>query len=214
VIGNPDLKPEHGTNADLGFLYTPSIEGWGWLSKLRVESALFLSDVDDLIVFVQNSQRTAVPRNVASTRTWGVELGVTALLAEQIGVALAYTYQDARDLSGIPGRDGNQIPGQPADDLYLRVDWLNGVAQPYYELSFLAQDYLDQANFLLVPARAIQTAGISVPLPRWSLEATVEVRNFTDNQVEDVAGYPLPGISVFGSLRWRWNAAQAAADAT
>ena len=206
VIGNPNLKPETGVNADVGFLYSPSTDGWGPLSKLRVESALFLSEVDDLIVYVQNSQRTAIPRNVASTRTWGLELGATALLYEQIGVALAYTYQDARDLSGIAGRDGNQIPGQPANDLYLRVDWLNGIAQPYYELAFLARNYLDQANFLVVPARAVQTAGLSVPLPRWGLEATLEVRNFTDNQVEDVAGYPLPGISVFGSLRWRWRA--------
>jgi iron complex outermembrane receptor protein len=205
VIGNPNLKPETGVNADVGFLYTPSTDGWGPLDKLRVESALFLSEVDDLIVFVQNSQRTSVPRNVASTRTWGIELGVTALLWEQIGVAIAYTHQDARDLSGIPGRDGNQIPGQPANDLYLRIDWLNGIAQPYYELAFLADNYLDQANFLLVPARAIQTTGLTVPLPRWGLEATVEVRNFTNNQVEDVAGYPLPGISVFGSLRWRWS---------
>lgn len=210
VIGNPDLKPEQGVNADLGFLYTPSTDGWGPLDALRVESALFLSEIDDLIVFVQNSQRTSVPRNVASTRTWGLELGATALLWREWGVAIAYTHQDARDLSGIPGRDGNQIPGQPADDLYLRLDWLNGIAQPYYELSFLADNYLDQANFLRVPARAVQTAGLTVPLPRWALEATVEVRNFTDNQVEDVAGYPLPGISVFGSLRWRWRSTPAA----
>jgi len=208
VIGNPDLQPEHGVNADVGFVYTPSTESWGPLSKLRVESALFLSEVDDLIVFVQNSQRTAIPRNVASTRTWGVEFGVTALLFEQLGVAIAYTHQDARDESDIPGRDGNQIPGQPADDLYLRVDWLNDVARPYYELSFLADNYLDQANFLRVPARVIQTTGITVPFASYGLEATVEVRNFTDNQVEDVAGYPLPGISVFGSLRWRWSAPQ------
>lgn len=210
VIGNPNLKPETGINADIGFAYTPITDGSGPIDRLRVESALFLSEVDDLIVFVQNSQRTAIPRNVASTRTWGLELGVTTLLWQQIGLALAYTYQDARDLSGIPGRDGNQIPGQPADDLYVRADWLNGIAQPYYELAFLADNYLDQANFLRVPARAVQTAGLTVPLPRWALEATVEVRNFTDNQVEDVAGYPLPGISVFGSLRWRWQSTPAA----
>lgn len=205
VIGNPDLEPEHGVNSDVGFVYTPPTTGWAPLTRLRVEGALFLSEIDDLIVFVQNSQRTSIPRNVASTRTWGLELGVTALLWEQLGIALAYTHQDARDESDIPGRGGNQIPGQPADDLYLRIEWLNGCAQPYYELSFLADNYLDQANFLLVPARAIQTAGITVPLPRFALEANLEVRNFTDNQVEDVAGYPLPGISVFGSLRWRWS---------
>jgi outer membrane cobalamin receptor len=205
VIGNPDLKPEEGLNADLGFTYAPG--PLGFVGGLRIEAALFYSQIDDLIVFVQNSQRTAVPRNVARTRTWGLELGVAATLWERIGLALAYTHQDPRDESNIPGRDGNQIPGQPADDLYLRIDWLGLCVRPYYELSFLTEDYLDQANFLLVPARAIQTTGITIPFDRWSLEANVEVRNFTDNQVEDVAGYPLPGLSVFGSLRWLWSAA-------
>lgn len=203
VIGNPDLQPEKGLNADLGLTYAPA--PIGPVRGLRLELALFYAQVDDLIVFVQNSQRTAIPRNVAKTLTWGLELGATATLWEQIGLSIAYTHQDPRDESDIPGRDGNQIPGQPADDLYFRVDWLNPYARPYYELSFLADNYLDQANFLRVPARAIQTAGINIPFERYGLEANVEVANFTDNQVEDVAGYPLPGISVFGSLRWRWS---------
>ena len=42
-------------------------------------------------------------------------------------------------------------------------------------------------------------------LARIPLVATLEVRNVTDNQVEDVAGYPLPGRAVFGTLRWSWE---------
>ena len=66
-------------------------------------------------------------------------------------------------------------------------------------------------------ARATHTLGIEAdvaaigrrfdvaPLARTPLVATLEVRNFTDNQVEDVAGYPLPGRAVFGSVRWSWE---------
>src|SRR5262249_832590 len=35
VIGNPDLKPEHGVNADVGFVYTP-VTASGLLSGLRI----------------------------------------------------------------------------------------------------------------------------------------------------------------------------------
>ena len=87
----------------------------------------------------------------------------------------------------------------------------------FYELSFVAENFLDQANFLVVNARAIHTLGIeadvaaigrrvrSDALARVPLVATFEVRNFTDNQVEDVAGYPLPGRAFFGSVRWAWQ---------
>jgi len=55
TIGNPDLLPERGINADagLGYLFT----GQGPLSMLRAGAAWFGSWSDDLISYVQNSCR-------------------------------------------------------------------------------------------------------------------------------------------------------------
>lgn len=215
ILGNPTLQPEHGVNADLGVV--ASRARFGWLSGLRLEAVGFVSVVDDLIVLVQNSQRTAVFRNVDRAQTVGAELAAAAVVADHFHLSLNYTYQDARDESGIPARDGNQLPGRPRHELYHRVEYRRDEGRLFYELSFIGENFLDQANFLVVNARAISTIGVEADvaalgrrfgnarLAGLPLVATLEVRNFTDNQVEDVAGYPLPGIGVFGAVRWSWQ---------
>ena len=47
--------------------------------------------------------------------------------------------------------------------------------------------------------RRLHTAGFTVPVGRLPLDLTFEVKNITDEQVEDVMGYPLPGRSVYGT---------------
>jgi outer membrane receptor protein involved in Fe transport len=223
ILGNPDLKPERGLNADFGFVATR--ERLGPARKLRLEAVGFVSVVDDLIVLVQNSQRTSIFRNVDRAETVGAEIAANATVGEHLGFALSYTYEDARDESGIPARDGNVLPGRPRHDLYHRVEYRRDEGRLFYELNFIAENFLDQANFLVVPARAISTIGVDVDLAalgrrfgsdalaRVPLVATFEVRNFTDNQVEDVAGYPLPGRAFFASVRWAWEGRGAAPGA-
>ena len=215
ILGNPTLDPEHGLNADLGVVLVR--DRLGRARRLRLEAVGFVSIVDDLIVLVQNSQRTSIFRNVDRARTVGMELAASAELFDRVGLTLNYTFQDARDESGIPARDGNQLPGRPRHELYHRTEYRWDEARLFYELSFLAENYLDQANFLLVNARAIHTFGVEADLAalgrRWRrdalarvpLVATFEVRNATDNQIEDVAGYPLPGRAFFGTVRWAWD---------
>jgi iron complex outermembrane receptor protein len=216
ILGNPELDPERGVNADLGFVVERPRLG-AYLTGLRLEAVGFVSVVDDLIVLVQNSQRTSIFRNVDRARTVGAEIAAGATLGEHVRLSVNYTYQDARDESGIPARDGNQLPGRPRHDLYHRAEYRRAEGRLFYELSFVAENFLDQANFLVVNARATHTLGVeadvaalgrrfgSAALARVPLVATLEVRNFTDNQVEDVAGYPLPGRAVFGTVRWSWE---------
>jgi iron complex outermembrane receptor protein len=203
VIGNPNLKPEKGVNADMGVAFTH--DGIGPISHVRAEAIGFVSFVDDQIVLVQNSQRTAVPRNVASARVLGTEATLALDAYEHVHFSFNYTFQDARDESGIPARDGNHLPGRPEHSLYLRSEYHIGPAQLFYELDFLASNFLDQANFREVASRTVHTIGVTSRLPWPAFEVSLELRNLTDNQIEDIGGFPLPGRSVFGSIRWHWQ---------
>jgi len=202
VVGNPGLDPERGVNADIGFVAETGV--LGPVGRSRLEVAGFYSDVDDQIVLVQNSQRTSVPRNVGSAQVLGLEVSGRMRAWERFALSVNYTLQDARDESGIPGRDGNKLPGRPKHEVYARTDVDIGPVRPFYELNFIAENFLDQANFREVSSRTIHTAGLHFDVPKLPLELTFEARNLGDEQIEDVAGFPLPGRSYFGTLAWRW----------
>lgn len=205
ILGNPNLSPEKGWNVDVGAdAQAPS---WGPIDGLRAEAAFFWRDVDDLILFIQNSQRTSIPQNVGSAQIWGIELAAAFEAWERVGLTANYTYQDPTDRSGAPSRNGKQLPGIPKNEAYLRIDYHAWDFVPFYELTFTAGNFVDPANLVKIPSRLIHTLGGRYELPWLPLSLTFEARNITDNQIEDVAGFPLPGLSFFGTVAYRWNGA-------
>jgi len=201
VLGNPNLKPEQGVNVDVGFEARPL--DYGFLTRSRGEAVFFWRSVDDLIVLEQNSQQRSIFRNLASAEILGVELSAATVLWENLGVTANYTYQDARDESG-GAADGNQIPGLPRNEGYARIDWDRWDAVPFYELIFASGNFVDTRNLREIPSRTVHTLGLRYTLPRTPLTLTFEALNITNNQIEDVAGFPLPGLSFFGTVAYRW----------
>lgn len=144
VVGNPLLLPEQGLNADAGVQWSlapgaePSPSGAvllaSFIPQLRLEVVGFAQATQDLILFVQNSQNTLKPQNIAASRSIGQE--ITASLTWQLGtvpqfspplshaqlhVQAAYTHLLALDDSGIPSQQGKQLPGRPEHALSLMV---------------------------------------------------------------------------------------------
>lgn len=205
IVGNPDLTPETGWNIDVGI--DAQARSWGPLDRVRTEAVFFWRDVDDLILLIQNSQRTSVPRNISGARIWGIELQTAFEAWERVGFSANYTYQDTRDESAAPSRNGKQLPGIPQNEAYLRVDYHPWDLVPFYELSFASDNFLDPANLIEVPSRLIHSLGLRYDIPWTPLTLTFEARNITNNQIEDVAGFPLPGRSFFGTVAYRWTGA-------
>lgn len=205
ITGNPGLRPETGLNLDFGFI--ARLPDLAFFEKIDVEAAFFYSDIDDLIVLVRTAQDRSVPQNIGRAETLGAEVALRAVAWESLQLTANYTWQDARDRSGATGLDGNQLPGRPRDDLYLRVSYREFDLQPFYELNFIAANYLRRANRPedRVDARALHSLGLAWTMPWTPLTATFEVRNLTDNQTEDVSGFPLPGRTFLGTLHWAWE---------
>ena len=63
--------------------------------------------------------------------------------------------------------------------------------------------YLDPANLLPIRIREIHNIGISAFFEK-KFSATFEVKNISDNRVEDTTGYPLPGRSYFLTMMWNF----------
>jgi outer membrane receptor protein involved in Fe transport len=205
ITGNPSLQPEEGLSLDVGFVW--GMSDLAFLNRITAEAAFFYSDIDEMIVLVRTAQDRSVPQNVGRAVTLGTELAVRATLFDHLHLTTNYTWQDARDRSGATGIDGNQLPGRPRDDVYFRASYQRGGWEPFYELNFLAGNYLKRANRPedKVDARALHSLGLSWMLPWTPLTATFEVRNLTDDQTEDVSGFPLPGRTFLGTLHWSWE---------
>jgi len=200
VNGNARLRPEEGLNRDIGFRLQP-----GPLSvfdETTLEYAYFNNDATDLIVFVQNSAQVFVPLNLGAARLRGHEVSAHTVLLRHLGLDFNYTQQDTTNLTQDPNYWQRQLPGRPANEWYARVQLFNDMAKLSYELSISDGNFTDQANLQPIPARDVHTLGVSYTPFRW-LTLSIEARNITDNAVRDLAGFPLPGLSFFGTVQGR-----------
>ena len=97
LIGNPDLRPERGNNADLAL--------WIDVSRLTSRTGIFAAWVDDLIRWQSSSWGQARAGNLAQARIWGVE--------QEVRVVLGRSRQDGR-AGDVPERHRRQRrPGHP-----------------------------------------------------------------------------------------------------
>jgi outer membrane cobalamin receptor len=208
VIGNPGLQPEHGVNRDLGFVWSGAGQAAPW-ARQRIAVSVFHNDARDLIAFVRNSQRTAVPLNIGAAEIQGLEveaeLGVPGVVTWQAN----YTRLLTRDRTNTRYAAGKQLPGRPGHEAAVRIGFgAAGRSAPGappvfgYTIAALAEDYLDRANRDRVPSRVLQGvfANLALHWPARAALLSARVDNLTNEQVFDLAGWPLPGRTLTVSL--------------
>jgi iron complex outermembrane receptor protein len=202
VTGNAELAPESGVNRDIGAVV--SLPRAGLARSLLIEVSYFDNDVDDLILFFPNSQQTSKPTNIGAARLRGWEMSAHAMLRENTELTASYTYLDAEDTSDIPYYRGNALPSRPAHDVGASLSHTWRALRATYEGHYLSANYLDRANLRETPARGLHALALSWRTPIEGVSLTLEGRNLTDERAVDVAGFPLPGRSVYSTLGYRY----------
>jgi iron complex outermembrane receptor protein len=201
VIGNPSLVPEKSWNRDVGLRWRiPQLPG---IARGQVEYAYFDNEVQNLVVFVQRSAAVFRPENVGRARLRGHEVGGQLRILGMLEVEANYTSQDAENRSRVFSGIylGKQLPGRPRHELYVRLGLNYRRLEWFYEFNQIAGNALDLANFQRLPARNVHGSGIAWRLDD-NLRLLFHVRNFTDDQIADVGGFPLPGRSWFATVSW------------
>jgi len=152
---------------------------------------------------VQNSQTTARAENIGAASITGHELSWSATAWRHLRLYGNYTFQDSQDTSATFSR-GNVLPGRPRHELHQAFELFAEVGKLVYDFEYIAQNFLDRANFFVIDNRLLHNLSLTV-LP-WDkrLKLTFEVKNITDNQVADFRGFPLPGRSFFGTVEGRF----------
>ena len=128
-----------------------------------------------------------------------------------------YTHQRALDASDDPNLHGNQLPYRPANEAYARVEVPWSPARPlplgalgprlwpgrvFVDVDLMAGNFLDVANTEFVSSRIYLGLGLDVVLPWHGVRLSWEAKNLTNDQTEDVAGFPLPGRAFFATVSY------------
>ncbi|MFM2246454.1 MAG: hypothetical protein RL071_2528, partial [Pseudomonadota bacterium] len=178
AIGNPRLRPEQGLHWDVGGRLAlparPAVQA-------ELELLHFWSAVNDQIIYIQNSQNTAVPINFGETWTQGLELGAGGAwgIGGPAGAApvtlelrTAATWTTSRNLSPQPELANNQLPRVPSAQLYqesglqLGARWRLG-----HSYTRVSGNHWDATNFYLSPPRALHGAFLRWSAPLGAAEA-------------------------------------------
>jgi outer membrane receptor protein involved in Fe transport len=220
-VGNEGLQAERGLVADGGFV----IDASGAAGEIYAHAAGFWVRSRELIQWI-SAGTVARPENVAAARVRGFEGSVSLRSpADALELMVHYTLIDAADRSGDPTRQGHALPGRPRHDLFVRgsFGWVfhpRGTSfEPRigYTVELVARTFLDPSGRYVLPPRALQAIGIEGHVAG-RVHLAFEVRNLLDVRtasvtlpiaharpspvaVTDYIGYPLPGRSVWATVR-------------
>lgn len=221
LVGNEGLRPERGHAVDGGLVVDRRLAGL----QLYAQLAGFATWSRDLVSWV-SAGAVARPINVAAARVRGVESAVAVVPARRwLTLHANYTWLDSRNDSDDPAQRGHPLPGRPRHELFARATagravHVRGVrVEPrvLYTVDVIAGTFLDPAGRLGLPPRVLQGTGVELHLDE-RVHLGVEVRNLLDVRtatvvlpvagarprsvpIADFIGYPLPGRSVWGSVR-------------
>jgi iron complex outermembrane receptor protein len=227
ILGSPGLRAERGPAAELGVVWAPGrpLDLPVEIDRVLIEADAFATQASDTIALISSGGFVARATNVGDTRTAGGELAASARLARAVAVTASYTLLLTEQQSAEVSFAGKALPRQPRHALYGRIDASHRVAGrllgAWTDASWQAESFLDQANLRAVPSRLLVGAGARVELGA-GLALALEVGNALDVRIErlpldppprpdlatiptalaDLAGYPLPGRTLYVSVEW------------
>jgi iron complex outermembrane receptor protein len=197
-IGNEELRAEEGINYDAG-LEANLISSGRWFSRISINGAYFVSDVDDLITRVYDSRGIGKAVNISSSFLRGIESGINVDFLRYLHFSANATWQDTENQNMIRAFNDKKLPGMFENSYLIRLEANYKGLKVYCENIQEKDMYYDTANLIEAEDKIETNAGIlySYGLLLFSLEG----KNLGDNLYEDFNGYPLPGRSYFFNIK-------------
>lgn len=219
IVGNAALRPERGWQWDVGGRGRLAGD-WG---TAQLDLAHFWLASEDLITYVQNSQRTLRPVNLGRAWVQGLETGGFLDILGWLDSQTSFTWTLSRNLDTDPAVANNQLPRIPTVSAWqgTSVHWAEWIRLGH-TWSWTDGNYWDATNWFRSAPRSIHGVFLrGQPSATWPsfelavrnvMDSLVEVvpRNPLDRQddsrmvqpLTDFTGYPLPGRTFLFSVRW------------
>lgn len=225
LVGNEGLSAERGESVDGGLTVDRAL-GRRRPVYLYASVAGFATWSDDLIQWV-NAGAVVRPTNIAGARIRGLESALALVPAvPYLTLHANYTRLDTRNDADDPSVRGRPLPGRPRHELWARgsagLPSRLGRHELWSRLAYTVElqsgTALDPAERLVLPPRFLQGLGVELSLDQ-RIHLRADVRNLLDVRTTtatlaqvggarpratsfvDFLGYPLPGRSLWVSLR-------------
>lgn len=199
TVGNNDLRLEESVNWDVGL-------DWDVhdlpekFSDHRLSLGYFEHTRKNLIQFVFDGRGVGKARNISRAEVRGVEIEQGVSWLEWFRFSHTLTLIDDEITASPFATDiGKRIPGIYDKTYTARAEFFRSGFKLYYELFAQDEMFYDKSNLLRAAVKNINNAGASYRYRR--MEFALDVKNFTDEKVEDFGGWPLPGLGTTFSFK-------------
>ena len=202
LLGNADLRPERGTNADLALWLDRRSDGFG----LSGRTVAFGAIVDDLIDWQSSAYGQARPNNLRQARIVGAEQELRLAIGRRLAFVAQGTFLRALDASDDPSTRGRQLAFHPRWSGYVRpevarVPLPGGLTLAAYgEAQARGETFAEGTNTTRLGRRLLIGCGVTVAWPRRGVRLTASAANLTDSRAADFSDWALPGRSFFAAL--------------
>ncbi len=181
----PTLKPEHLWNYQASFQFRP-------LRRLLAWVTAYYADVDNLIVTTGRYPNLSL-ENIGQASNRGVEVNGRLRLTRRINLSSGYAWFGST----------NPAPYVPENKLVYSLDIDLIRAFITFGGRVVGRTWADSARMAQLDRYAVSTLQCTVPLGiHWSVLATVD--NLFNQQYQELAGYPMPGINAAGGFHVRF----------
>jgi iron complex outermembrane receptor protein len=221
IVGNEALRPERGTSLDGGVV----VDAGSARTSLYAHAAGFVAWSDRLIQW-QQSGPTLRPVNLEGARVSGLETSAALrLLGGDLRLTANYTLLAPVNLGDDPSQRGQPLPGRPRHELYancslghvFKARSTTLAPRVFYTVEHAARTFLDPSGRYEVPSRTLHGLGVELRIAE-RVHLAAELRNLFNLRtttwhppiagapaitvpVSDFFFYPLPGLSLWTSLR-------------
>jgi len=103
----------------------------------------------------------------------------------------------------VPYWTGKRLPQRPGREGYLRIGWGWRRTEVGGDVHLMSDDYLDRYNSYRAGGRTLVGVWLALDPFARPLRLMIEGKNLGDERAADVAGFPLPGRSLFVSCEAR-----------
>lgn len=186
--GNPDLKPEKSSSAEIGIRNKSAVGYW----ELRV----YRTHIENLIQWTEIAPWTWQPNNVGRARIDGIEVALGGTVGEWM-LALTLDLTDARNsdtetLLINRARESARLDlSRPFGRLHTAVTWLA-----------VGPRYANAANTQEIAGYGLINTAVRYDAAKdWHIEARID--NLFDQPYQQVRGYNTAGRTLFVNLSYR-----------